>query len=158
MKQPKFQSKFKRGVSLIHQFDKSLCYSVQCDCGENECSSIVEIECDDDFGFIQLHFYKDVYFDFWRYSDEGILNSIKRFLYRWKKAFVLAFTGEISLHGDFIIMQPEHINNFIEALQEGRDYCVKAKEEMLKENNPPQGGSGVPPKLEELNRRMMEKA
>ncbi len=126
-----FQSKFKRGVSLIHKFDKSLYYSVQCDCGDNKCGSIVEIECDDEFGLIQLHFYKDVHFDFWRYPNYEFFKFdwFRRFLYRWKKAIILAFTGEISLHGDFVILEPDHITNFAEALLEGRDYCIQAKKD-----------------------------
>jgi hypothetical protein len=129
-----FQSKFKKGVSLIHKFDKSLWYSVQCDCGDNECGSIVEIECDDEFGLIQLHFYKDVHFDFWRYPSYNFFEFdwFRRFFYRWKKAIILAFTGEIKLHGDFVIIDVEHINNFIKALTEGRDYCLEVK----KENKP----------------------
>ena len=101
-----FQSKFKRGVSLIHKFDKSLYYSISCDCGDNECGSIVEIECDDEFGIIQLHFYKDVHFDFWRYPSYEFFKFdwFRRFLYRLKKAIILAFTGEITLHGDFVLL------------------------------------------------------
>ncbi len=130
-----FQSKFKKGVSLIHKFDKSLWYSVQCECGDNECGSIVEIECDNEFGLIQLHFYKEVRFDHWRYPEYGFFkfNWFRRFLYRWKKAIILAFTGKIKLHGDFLLTDPEHINNFIEALQEGRDYCIKVKEKLKPE-------------------------
>lgn len=126
-----FQSKFKRGVSLIHKFDKSLYYSISCDCGDNECGSIVEIECDDEFGIIQLHFYKDVHFDFWRYPSYEFFKFdwFRRFLYRLKKAIILAFTGEITLHGDFVILEPEHITNFAEALLEGRDYCIQAKKD-----------------------------
>ena len=141
-----FQSKFRRGVSLIHKFDKSLYYSVQCDCGDSECGSIVEIEVDDEFKLIQLNFYKDVFFDFWRYPDEmyledgfisfikdlfrnKIINATKRFLYRWKKALILGFTGEIKLNGDFVLIDIDHINAFIEALQEGRDYCIEVKKE-----------------------------
>lgn len=144
----KFQSKFKRGVSLIHSFDKSLYYSVQCDCGDQECGSIVEIMVDDEFKLIEMHFYKDVHFDFWRYPDDNdlwlkegfinfikdlycnkLINGTKRFLYRWKKALILGFTGEIKLHGDFVLLDLDHIDNFIEALKEGRDYCVEVKKE-----------------------------
>ena len=143
-----FKSKFKRGVSLIHKFDDSLWYSVQCECGDNECGSIVEIEVDDKFKLIELHFYKDVNFDFWRYPDDSklwleegfvnfikdlyynkLINGTKRFIYRWKKALILGFTGEIKLHSDFCLIDIDHINDFIEALQEGRDYCAEIKKE-----------------------------
>jgi len=139
MTQEEFKSKFKLGVSLIHKFDNSLWYSVNCDCGDNECGSIVEIELDKELGLIYMHFYKDLYFDFWRYPDDiytnfikdlfynKIINGTKRFFYRWKKALILGFTGEIKVHGDFVITEPEHITNFAEALLEGRDCCLEAK-------------------------------
>ena len=159
-----FQSKLSRGASLIHKFDTSLYYSVQCDCGDAECGSIVEIMVDDEFKLIELHFYKDVQFDSWRYPDdtdlwlkEGFINFIKdlyynklingtkRFLYRWKKALILGFTGEIKLHGDFVLLDLDHIDNFIEALKEGRDYCVEVKKENetipIVENKPLRGQS-----------------
>ena len=171
----KFQSKFKRGVSLIHKFDKALYYSVQCDCGDSECGSIVEIEVDDEFKLIQLNFYKDVFFDFWRYpdtfnKDDGflqwvirnkIINVTKRFFYRWKKAIILAFTGEIKLNGDFVLIDIDHINAFIEALQEGRDYCLDVKkdheiDQIIKEVDKLDNITGTP-SLEEINQKMMEK-
>lgn len=79
-----------------------------------------------------LHFYKDVYFDYWKYSDPGFLNSIKRILYRIKKSLILLFTGKIKLSSDFIIKDIDHINAFIEALQEGRDYCLHVTKSKLK--------------------------
>jgi len=117
-----FVSKFKRGVSLLHKFDDALYYSMQCDCGDHECGSIIEIECDEG-ALILCNFYKDVQFDFWTYPN----NPIKRFFYRWKSAIILAFTGRISLHGSFVIQDAEHITNFAEALLEGRDYCLNRR-------------------------------
>ena len=168
-----FQSKFKRGVSLIHKFDTSLYYSVQCDCGDAECASIVEIEVDDKFKLIELHFYKDVHFDFWRYSDHiyledgfksfikdlyynKLINGTKRFLYRWKKALILGFTGEIKLHSDFCLIDIDHINAFIEALQEGRDYCLevkKEKEPSIVDDKKAWGNPGI----QEVNQKILEK-
>lgn len=121
------ESKFKRGVSLIHNFDdKSLWYSVQCDCGDKECGSIIEIEVDDEFDLIQLHFYQDMFFDSWRY-DGSILGNIKGFLYRVKKSLILLFTGRLKMYNDFVLVDKDHINNFIEALQEGRDIVTTKK-------------------------------
>lgn len=123
-----FVSKFKRGVSLIHKFDKSLYYSVTCDCGTPDCGAIIEIEVDEEFGLIEIYFHKNIKYDYWTYSDPGFLNFIKRHLHRWKGAIKLIFTGEITLQDSFVLIDIEHINNFIEALQEGRDYCLKVKE------------------------------
>lgn len=158
-----FQSKFKRGVSLIHKFDKSLFYSVNCDCGDNECGSIVEIECDNNYGLLQLHFYKDVQFDDWRYPSYEFFKFdwLRRFFYRWKKAIILAFTGKIILHGDFVILDLEHINNFIEALQEGRDYCIACRQDQDKSDQNSRCGncsfySLSNQNLKELNKKMLE--
>ncbi len=121
-----FKSKFQKGISLLHQFENSLCYSMECDCGDRECGAVIEIELDADCQLILLHFYKDVYFDCWKYSDPGFKNYIKRILYRIKKSLVLLFTGQIKLSSDFIIKDIDSINTFIKALQEGRNYCLKA--------------------------------
>ena len=125
----KFQSKFKKGVNLLHQFDKCLYYNIECDCGNKSCGTTMTVECDTEFGLIELHFYKDVQFDHWVYSEPGIINYFKRLAYRWKKIIKLIFTGTISLESDFVLIDIDHINNFIEAMQEGRDYCIAAKKE-----------------------------
>jgi len=127
-----FQSKFKKGVSLSHQFDDYISYNIECDCGSKDCGLTMTIECDTKWGIIELHFYNNARFDYWRYSDPGIVNYFKRIIYRWKKAIKLIFTGKISLENDMVLVDIDHINNFIEAMQEGRDYCINAKN---KDNN-----------------------
>jgi len=66
-----FRSKFQKKTSLLHQFENSLWYSIECDCGDRDCGAILEIEVDTTCKLILLHFYKDVYFDYWKYSDPG---------------------------------------------------------------------------------------
>ena len=77
-----FQSKFKKGVSLNHQFDDYISYNIECDCGSKDCGLTMTIECDTKWGIIELHFYNNARFDYWRYSDPGIVNYFKR---QWKE-------------------------------------------------------------------------
>jgi len=184
MTSQEFQSKFKKGVNLLHQFDKCLYYNIECDCGDKSCGTTMTVECDTELGLIELHFYKDVQFDYWMYPEPGIVNYFKRLAYRWKKIIKLIFTGEISLESDFVLIDIEHINNFLEAMQEGRDYCIKCQQERdkpksnsqyecgasmtncsyylsdgrcgLGNNNSPVSINQKCPNLKELNKKMLE--
>lgn len=116
------ESKFKRGVSLMHRFNNSLWYSVECSCGSKECNTKIEVELDE-HGFILLHFYRDVDFNHWKYD-----NMLFNFLYRCKEAIKLIFTGHLTSSSDFVLTDEEHIKNFAEAILEGRQYCLDVKE------------------------------
>lgn len=127
MAESEFHSKFKRGVSLLHKFPKSLYYSVQCDCGSEKCAPIIEIECDDEVGIIQLHFYKTLQFDFWSYSRNRF-GFLFKFIHRFIAAIKLIVTGRIEMEGDFVIVDEEHIKDFADALLEGREYCLRVNQ------------------------------
>lgn len=120
-----FQSKFKMGVSRQANFSDSVCYKIDCDCGNSDCAISMWMEYNKECNSIFLHMYQNTKFDSWRYSDNGFINMIKRIIYKWKQAIRLIFTGEISLEGELVLINLDHINSVIEALQEGRDYCIE---------------------------------
>ena len=127
-----FQSKFKMGVSRQSNYSDSICYKIDCDCGNSDCGISMWMKYNKECNSIFLSMYQNTKFDSWRYSDNGFINMIKRIIYKWKQAIRLIFTGEISLEGELVLINLDHINNVIEALQEGRDYCINAKN---KDNN-----------------------
>ncbi|MCK9439744.1 MAG: hypothetical protein WC188_11525 [Candidatus Caldatribacteriota bacterium] len=117
-------SKFKRKVALMGEFKDSIMYTVDCDCGSEECRATIDIEIDQEFKIIILNFYKTLNCSTFSYIKDSKIKQLfanikKRFYY----AFKIFFTGEISLNSDLIISKKDHIDNFIDALQEGRDYC-----------------------------------
>jgi len=125
----KFKSKFKRGVSLQGVYSDCLFYNVSCDCGDPNCGTTLEIEVDDKFGTISVHMYRDLEFEYWRFSSSGFINLLKRIWFRLISSIRLFITGNLRTSGNFVLVDLEHINSFIEALQEGRDYCLKSEEE-----------------------------
>ncbi len=143
----KINSQFKKGVSLLSEYNKSITYKCDCDCGDNEHSVWIDFEIEKDSDLIILTFYKDVKFYFWKNQDilwfekfqkkikkDGwkkenirffIENTIFYFLnqywYRFKKSLRLFFTGYLEMNEDFILREGEHFDNFIQMLNEGKE-------------------------------------
>ena len=110
------KSKFPRNVCLNNMYDKSIWYYFHCDCGESNHAATIELEVEDNI--MCLRFYKDVYYAY--YGD----NIIKQWWHRIKGAVRLIFTGYLEVSESMIILHEEHIDNFIDALVEGRNYLV----------------------------------
>lgn len=147
------ESKFFKGVSLIDEYNKSITYKCDCDCGSHDHSVWIDFEIDEDYDLFFLNFYKDVYFfDFpqqdilWFdkfkeifnkkgcrlkamifFYENTILYNLKQYWYRFKKAIRLFFTGNLEMSEEFILREGEHLDNFIEALIEGRKIIEKKK-------------------------------
>jgi len=120
-----FESKFKKKVSLQNQFENSIWYKVDCACGcDDNCN--IELEYDPDINMIFLNFYKDVSYNWWD-EKEGFFNWFKNISIRFKKSMKLLFTGNLEMNENFILQDIDQINNFIEALQEGVEYCKEEK-------------------------------
>ena len=106
----------------------SVWYRVGCRCSGEECDTTIMFEFDEDFGHIDINFYKKIMWnEYWR-------NSLfhKRWWARIKAACKILFTGYIDLEGNFMIQEQEHLDEFIEALQEGREKMLEWQEEFQK--------------------------
>lgn len=127
------ESKFKTKVSFLNQYDhcSSISYKVECDCHSDDHACIIDMEYDKDMNMINLMFYKDVSFDWWTGDTwhNPIIGRLKNYWNRIKKASKLLFTGEMRMSEEFMLIDVKHIESFIEALQEGLEYC---KEEKIK--------------------------
>lgn len=122
-------------VMKLHEFDDSIYYRIACQCGEQNCDLQLELEYDKDIGSINLHMHKNLrasahWGGYWKYCD-----FIRVW---WKKLgmiWTLATKGYIEISEETMIHGEEHINNFIEALQQGKKFIVgkeKAWQEFLK--------------------------
>jgi len=146
-------------VMLVEERKDSITYRVSCSCLNPNCDVWIDFEIDKEFNLVSLIFYKDVYyFDHYRrdilwfddfeekiidmlngsqrFSDvirylfeNTIEHYLKNFWYRLKKATRLIFTGYLKMNEDFILMDEDHINNFIKVLEEGRDHIKRYMEE-----------------------------
>lgn len=138
------ESQFKKGVSLLRKDEDYVTYRFNCSCGDNEHNVDISFEVDEEFKLITMIFYKDISFShYWIYRNilwfdefkrkKNILKAIlyftentfiyyfKCFWCRTKAALRLLFTGYLKMDSDFLIEGGEQIDNFILALQEGRD-------------------------------------
>jgi hypothetical protein len=143
-------SKFKKKISVKDKWENSITYRCECACGSTEHDVTLDFEIDKKFGDISLNFYKDISFShYYIYRDvlwfDKILeqkNIIAALLYylkntliypvrifwcRLKNASRLLFTGYLKMESDFLIDEGDHLDNFILALQEGRDMLMEKR-------------------------------
>jgi hypothetical protein len=126
--------KISKRVMEIEKFKDSIYYRVSCDCGQPDCDLQVELERDEDFpSMIFLNIYKNLLFSAHWHNDGW-------FKIQWAKIkaiFRIIFFGYIEVNEGFILKGEEHIECFIQALQQGRNYlksgCENCKEAKLKD-------------------------
>lgn len=120
-------SKFKKMVSRFWDTKDSVAYKVGCSCGSDDCGATIEIEYDPELqDMLLMHFYTEIHIGWYNMGDlynEGILNWFRFQVAKIKTAIKVLFTGRLEMSGEFILQGEEHIKDFIEALNEGVDYC-----------------------------------
>ena len=147
------ESQFKKKISLMNEFEESIMYRCECSCGDNEHTVTLDFEIDKRFGSGSLNFYKDISFShhyiyrdvLWfdkileqkniiaallYYLKNTIIYPIRVFWCRLKNASRLLFTGYLKMESDFLIDEGEHLDNFILALQEGRDMLMEKRNKL----------------------------
>jgi len=101
--------------------DRSVFYKVDCACGDDEDILTFELEVDEEYLTLTTY-QKLMWSSYW-----GFPNWFIRVWSRIKKAFVVLFTGEINVEGSIILSGEEHIQSFIDALEEGKQYVKKSE-------------------------------
>jgi len=94
------------------------------------------MEYDKKFKILVLNFYKDInYFEYFsrRSKNDNIWGVIKDYKNVWfkriKDSLKILFNNRITLSNDFILRDVDHINDFIEALKEAKQFCLEDKNE-----------------------------
>lgn len=106
-----------------HEYGKSVYYRVACNCGEPSHDLSLEIEADE-FPAMTLHFYGQYTIPhYWRQN-----NFFSRLWERVKFSLRVLFIGHVDVENDFMLMEEEHIDSFISALEEGKQKIKKAME------------------------------
>jgi len=111
-------------VMQINDYDNAIFYRVACACGNNECDCDISLEYDKSIKTVSMIFYKNLYWND-HYTDKRF---ITRWLSRLKVSLKVLFTGYIKVNEEFLIQSEEHIDNFITALQEGKEKIKKNKQ------------------------------
>lgn len=112
-------------VMKTHEFNDSIFYRIACDCTESEHDVRLELEIDDDklgiltmrlmANFAWASYYANTWYGrFW----ERVIASIKMLL-----------TGKIEVCHEILFLQEDHINEFISAMEEGKQKMKKAMAE-----------------------------
>jgi len=114
-------------VMKVSEFRDAVYYKVDCDCGSDDHIVTIEMEYDKDFGDISMNFYKQVSWS----SHWGNYNWFERTWECIKAATKILFTGWIDLEESFLIQGGDHLDTFIDALNEGRSkiQAIKDQEE-----------------------------
>lgn len=110
-----------------NEFKDAIFYRVACDCGSDEHDLHFEFENDPEIPqMIFLNFYKKLLWSsYWGDNDKWY----KNFWLRIKGATKMIFTGYVEVEESFILRGEKHIDSFIEALEEGKQYIKDAKGE-----------------------------
>jgi len=114
-------------VMKMAEFDgknPSVYYKVDCSCGDSRDILTFEIELDSEFNGMTLTTYcNTMWSSYW-----GLPNIFQRIWYRISGAFKILLFGELKFEHSIILQGEEHIQSFIDALEEGKCYIKKEKE------------------------------
>lgn len=131
-----FKSKFGNKTTFVNAWDSkeetSIWYNIGCDCGSGGHDTNIMFEYDKSTDILFLNFYKTISyskeFGHLYYEDDTLVDVIKdKIKVLWKRmkdATKLLFTGYVEMESDFILKDTQHIQDFIDALIEGREYCL----------------------------------
>lgn len=119
-------SKISNKVMKMDEFGNSVFYKADCTCGSDDHIVTIELEHDPQINDINLNFYKTIAWC----SHWGNYNWFERTWNRIKASARMLFTGYIDLEETFMIEGGDHLDTFIDALNEGRSkvQAIKDKE------------------------------
>jgi hypothetical protein len=113
-----------KNVMKMQEWDTEVWYRIGCDCTGEDCSAEINFEFDKELGYIDINFYKKV-----MWNDSWGQNPFyKRWWARIKASLRILFTGYIEMEGNFMIQDIDHMESFIEALEEGKQKILKLRE------------------------------
>ena len=108
-----------KNVMRIDKHDKSITFRVSCSCSDPEHDITIDFEKDDEIP--EMYFmttYRNMAWSCYWKNNNWFDAQWRKF----KAIIKLLFTGYIELSDDFIIQGEEHIDSFIEALEEGKKH------------------------------------
>jgi len=105
-------------VMKIHEFEDAVYYRASCDCGASHCDLTIELERDKEVDMIFMNMYKDVHWCSYWQAD----GFFKETWVKIKAALRILFNGHIKVEESFIFKGDDHIDAFLNAIKEGRDY------------------------------------
>lgn len=114
-------------VMKTDEFKDAIFYRISCAHSSAEHDLDIEFERDVDFKddiFLNLYS-KLAWSSYWKDDDKWY----KNLWWRIKGAFKIIFKGYVEVHESFILEGEEHIDSFINALEEGKKYVKRSEYE-----------------------------
>jgi len=115
-----------------HEFDDAVFYRVACQCGDQKCDLVLEIEYDKECESINLNMSKLLAASAHWGRDWDYFDFIRVWGNKVKLCLKIIFKGYIEVSETTMIQGEEHINGFISALQQGKKFIVGKEEEWQK--------------------------
>ena len=111
----------------------SIFYKLECACTDND--HIITFEMEHDHNSVILNMHQNIAWSSY-YGSDNIFRRIKD---RIVNSFKVLFFGYLEGEGTLILNGEDHIQSFIDALVEGKDYAKKYRENFEKEISDNQG-------------------
>lgn len=113
-------------ITLLNKHIDVIVYLAKCACSSDNHDLMIFLEKDEDE--LKLEFYIDVivnkYFGLW--GEKNIFLRLKNSIYvmfkRIKISLRVLFKGRIELNQEFLLDNTKQVNDFIKALEEGKEY------------------------------------
>jgi len=114
-------------IAKVMEFDDAVYYRAMCACGSDDCGLTLELEYDHGLDDIVLTIYtKLTYCSWYGISPVDKFYWFKDMWQRIKGAFKLLSTGQIRLEESFLFNEAKQIDDFITAIQEGKEKMQNA--------------------------------
>ena len=123
------ESKINLRTMKLDEIGDSVYYRIACQCGNQDCDLTLEMEYDKDFDAINVRMYKKLHAsthwgEGWTYFD-----FIRVLWNKIKMSSIVITKGYIEVVEETMIQGEEHIDSFIEALQQGKKFIVGKEKE-----------------------------
>ena len=116
MKEPYFR------IAVINEYDNCILYRTTCSCLSDDHSIDIEVEYDEDCDMVNLNMYQDLNCYTHTYVPiDAKFKWVREMWIRLSYALRVFFTGHIKVNTDFIFGDEKQIDDFLAALQAGRD-------------------------------------
>ena len=117
----------KNYVMKFGQIGQSIFYRVACDCTDPQCDITLDLEYDEDIKRVCLNMYKTLRASaHWDYTGRwGWFDWVRILLNKIKMCWTITTKGYIELSETFFLCEEKQIDDFINALHEGRKILLE---------------------------------
>jgi len=115
-------------ASIINKYPKlpSITFKISCDCNSPDCGLVCDFEID--HGYLTLNLYKRMIFSAYAWEENRFISFLKTWKNKFVAIFKILFYGYLETEECLILQGEDHIQGFIDALEEGRQFIAENRE------------------------------